>query len=487
MNKEKSSNKTNIYNLIKTGKDLLAEIKRRKSCPLYSYNNGKIVHKKQLEFHKNLKRNRWVFGGNRSGKTECGAVETIWLARGIHPFRENKKDVFGWVVSLSTKVQKEVAQEKILKYLDKSFIEEIIMNTGKKNSPEYGVIDTIVIKNVFGGLSRISFKSCEEGREKFQGTSLDFVWFDEEPPEDIYNECKMRVLDKCGDIFGTMTPLKGQTYIYDEIYLNSNNDPEVFCLFMEWADNPYLNGDELKRLTFSMSEEELTSRRYGRFLSNNKSMVYKEFDPQVHIIEPFSVPIEYYDKISIDPGLNNPLSAHFYACDYDGNIYVIAEHFEAGKTVDYHANKIISIAKSLNWPSRRDGKYEALIDSAANQKTLASNKSVTELFFENGIAVNPNVNKDLFTGISRVKTYLKNAEGKARLFIFSSCVNLIREIKSYYWGEGDKPVKQDDHALDELRYYIMSRPEPPIIKQEKTLIQKNKEKLYKQILKRRKI
>ena len=361
------------------------------------------------------------------------------------------------------------------------------MNTGKKNSPEYGVIDTIVIKNVFGGLSRISFKSCEEGREKFQGTSLDFVWFDEEPPEDIYNECKMRVLDKCGDIFGTMTPLKGQTYIYHEIYLNSNNDPEVFCLFMEWADNPYLNNDELKRLTFSMSEEELTSRRYGRFLSNNKSMVYKEFDPQVHIIEPFSVPIEYYDKISIDPGLNNPLSAHFYACDYDGNIYVIAEHFEAGKTVDYHANKIISIAKSLNWPSRRDGKYEALIDSAANQKTLASNKSVTELFFENGIAVNPNVNKDLFTGISRVKTYLKNAEGKARLFIFSSCVNLIREIKSYYWGEGDKPVKQDDHALDELRYYIMSRPEPPIIKQEKTLIQKNKEKLYKQILKRRKI
>ena len=82
---------------------------------------------------------------------------------------------------------------------------------------------------------------------------------------------------------------------------------------------------------------------------------------------------------------------------------------------------------------------------------------------------------------------MKNANGESKLFIFKTCVNLIREIKSYYWGEGDKPVKQDDHALDELRYYIMSRPEPPIIKQEKTLIQKNKEKLYKQILKRRKI
>lgn len=462
------------------------EIYRRKNHPLSKYNTGKIKHKKQLEFHKNKKRNRWVFGGNRSGKTECGAVETVWMARGIHPFRENKKDVFGWVVSLSTKVQKEVAQDKILKYLDKQYIQEIIMSSGKKNSPEYGVIDTIVVKNVFGGLSRISFKSCEEGREKFQGTSLDFVWFDEEPPEDIYNECKMRVLDKCGDVFGTMTPLKGQTYIYDQIYLNSQNDPEVFSIFMEWADNPYLKEEELNRLTKSMSEEELTSRRFGKFLSNNKSMVYKEFDQQIHVIEPFPIPHEYYDNISIDPGLNNPLSAHFYACDYDGNIYVIAEHFEAGKTVDYHAKKIIEIAKNLGWMPRKDGKYEALIDSAANQKTLASNKSVAELFYENGIAVNPNVNKDLFAGISRVKLYLKNANGEPKLFIFSSCTHLIRELKNYYWGAGDKPVKTDDHALDELRYYIMSRPEPPKIKPEKTEIQKNKEKLYRQILKQRK-
>jgi len=470
--------------LIKLEK-ILDELKRRKDSPLARYNTGKVVHKKQVEFHKNPKRNRWVFGGNRSGKTECGAVESIWMARGIHPYRENKKNVFGWVVSLSTKVQKEVAQDKILKYLDSAYIEDIIMNTGKKSSPEYGVIDTIVVRNIFGGLSRISFKSCEEGREKFQGTSLDFVWFDEEPPEDIYNECKMRVLDKCGDIFGTMTPLKGQTYIYDQVYLNSQGDPEIFSLFMEWADNPYLSESELKRLTSSMSEEELLARRYGKFLSSNRGMVYKEFDPSIHVIEPFDIPHEYYDQISIDPGLNNPLSAHFYAVDYDNNIYVIAEHFEAERDVEYHARKIKEIASELGWPKRRDGKLEALIDSAANQKTLSSSKSVSELFFENGIAVNPKVNKDLFTGINRVKSYLKNAEGVSKLFIFASCTNLIRELKSYYWGNGDNPVKYDDHALDELRYYIMSRPENQKPEPVKTEIQKNKEKLYREILRNR--
>ena len=66
------------------------------------------VHKKQLYFHKCKKRNRWVFGGNRSGKTECGAVETVWLARGIHPFKENKKDISCWVVSLTRQVQRDV-------------------------------------------------------------------------------------------------------------------------------------------------------------------------------------------------------------------------------------------------------------------------------------------------------------------------------------------------------------------------------------------
>ena len=168
------------------------EQKRRRSSPLAAYNTGKLVHEKQLAFHRCQKRNRWVFGGNRSGKTECGAVECVYMARGIHPYRENKPDVCGWVVSLSTQVQRDVAQKKILRYLPKAWIEEIVMLAGRKDNPESGIIDFIRVKNVFGGSSVIGFKSCDQGREKFQGTSLDFVWFDEEPPKDIYLECRMR-------------------------------------------------------------------------------------------------------------------------------------------------------------------------------------------------------------------------------------------------------------------------------------------------------
>ena len=222
------------------------------------------------------------------------------------------------MVSLSQQVQRDVAQNKILSYLKKEWIEDIVMISGKKGSAIQGVIDTIYVKNIFGSISKIGFKSCDQGREKFQGASLDYIWFDEEPPEDIYIECKMRVIDRCGMIFGTMTPLKGLTWVYNTIYLNDRNDSEVWYEHMQWEDNPYLSREEIDKLTSSLSSDELESRKYGNFTSGT-GLVYNEFDENLNVIDPFDVPTSWYDKISIDPGLHNPLSCHWYACDYDGN------------------------------------------------------------------------------------------------------------------------------------------------------------------------
>ncbi len=465
-------------------KDVIIKIKkieeeqriRYKKNVLERYNKGKLKHKKQIAFHKCKKRNRWVFGGNRSGKTECGAVECLYMARGIHPYRKNKDGVFGWVVSLSQQVQRDVAQEKILKYINPDWIVDVTMLSGKKDNLKSGVIDQIRIKNALGGISTIGFKSCDQGREKFQGASLDFVWFDEEPPKDIYDECRMRVLDKKGDIFGTMTPLKGLTFIYEEIFLNKFNSKNVWYEFIEWADNPYLSKSEIKLLTESMSDSELQSRRYGLFYTDT-GPVYPEFDENVHVIEPFDIPFDWQDTLSIDPGLKNPLSCHFYAVDYDGRVFVCGEHYEKGLSVEEHADRIKNLAEKLGWRRDNQGRLNALIDSAANQKTLAGVKSVSELFYDNGINVNSNVNKDLFTGINRVKSYFKNN----KLFIFKNCVNLIREIKAYRWGKEDVPVKKDDHSLDELRYYIMTKPKTERPHEPKSEVLMKKEQLIRRL------
>ena len=231
---------------------LIGEYDRRhKEEKLKYYNTGAKVHKKQLEFHACPKRNRWVLGGNRTGKTECGAVEAAFYARGNHPYRTLTRATEGWVVSLTNEVQRDVAQQKLLSYLNPAWIKEVKMRIGRADDYEHGVIDYILVESIHGGLSRITFKSCEQGRAKFQGTSLDYVWFDEEPPEEIYQECQMRIIDRQGNLWGTMTPLMGLTWVYDVIYMNVNDDPEIWCSAMQWSDNPFLAKEEIERLATS--------------------------------------------------------------------------------------------------------------------------------------------------------------------------------------------------------------------------------------------
>lgn len=127
--------KENQIEIIKKVRAIENEMSKRRGLDrLVNYNSGEVVHKKQMEFHKCDKKNRWVFGGNRTGKTECGAVETVWLLRGIHPYKKNKPDVTGWVVSVSYEVQREVAQQKILSYLSPDWILDVVMQQGRKDS-----------------------------------------------------------------------------------------------------------------------------------------------------------------------------------------------------------------------------------------------------------------------------------------------------------------------------------------------------------------
>jgi hypothetical protein len=74
--------------------------------------------------------------------------------------------------------------------------------------------------------------------------------------------------------------------------------------------------------------------------------------------------------------------------------------------------------------------------------------------------VNTHVNKDVFAGICRVKEYLRRGNGTGNLYIFDGCKNMIEEFMGYSWSDGDNPIKKDDHCMDELRYYIMSKPKP---------------------------
>jgi phage terminase large subunit-like protein len=463
-------NEADAKQLLLEAQTLITELERRYKVDKLKYYKP---HPKQEMFHRCKKRNRWALGGNRTGKTECGAVELVWMARGIHPFRHITRPMDLWAVSLTNEVQRDVAQQKVLSYLNPAWIKGVKMREGRTDDPAHGVIDFILVESVHGGNSVIGFKSCDQGRERFQGTSKDGIWFDEEPPKEIYTECLMRTLDCQGEIWGTMTPLKGLTWVYEDIYLNYGNDPEAWYIAISWEDNPYLSESERQRMLSNLTEEEIEARRHGKFVALS-ALVYKEFKEDVHVIEPFPVPREWQDMITIDPGMDHPLAALWCAVDHDGNVYVVAEHYRRGWNIAQHMREIERISTELDWNRDIRGHVSCLMDAAADQRTIQGERTVAELFRDAGLNVNTNVNKSKWAGIQMVKNYLtlrphpdekRWPDGKPKLFIFSTCVNLIREMKGYRWKENNSDTgreetqKINDDCVDALRYYIMSRPE----------------------------
>lgn len=406
-------------------------------------------HKKQLAFHQSLAKSRFVFGGNRTGKSVCGAMETIWYATGLHPFIKMERAYDGWVVSLTRQVQRDVAQAKILQYLPPEWIVKTVMVSGSSFAPAHGVIDFILVRNVFGTVSKIGFRNCEQGRERFQGVSLDYVWFDEEPPEDIYDECLLRLLDRGGVHWVTMTPLKGRSWVYDRIYLRQERLPELACFWMSWDDNPYLTQEEKQYLIANLPPEVLESRQHGHFVAS-EGLVFPNFTAD-NVIEPFLIQNADAYYIAIDPGYRNP-TAVLWVTVVGENLYVISDYEVTGLTVADHCQAILQRTQDLGWNLKQT---RILIDSASNQKTSACEISTAMQYRNHGVAVDTNVNKNLAQGLLEMKTYFSNADGKRSLFVFKNCVHLIGELRGYYWGDGEQPQKVNDHTIDALRYIIM--------------------------------
>ena len=80
--------------------------------------------------------------------------------------------------------------------------------TWKQGVPD--LADTVRILHVpTGGYSTLGIKSYQQGRGSFEGTTQHAIWFDEEPPEDVYGEALIRTATTDGIILLTFTPLEG--------------------------------------------------------------------------------------------------------------------------------------------------------------------------------------------------------------------------------------------------------------------------------------
>jgi phage terminase large subunit-like protein len=201
---------------------LLEEKQRRRSRKrLTEYE----PYAKQLEFHDAgaVHRERLLMAGNQLGKTYSGAAEMAIHLTGQYPEwwegRRFTKPVRAWAGSKTGEVTRDGVQRLLIGEPkdEAQFGTGLIPGDSLEDwSRRQGVpdaLDSAIVKHASGGLSTLGFKSYDQGREKWQGETLDVVWFDEEPPHDIYMEGLTRTNATGGMVYLTFTPLLGATAV----------------------------------------------------------------------------------------------------------------------------------------------------------------------------------------------------------------------------------------------------------------------------------
>lgn len=198
--------------------------------------------------------------------------------------------------------------------------------------------------------------------------------------------------------------------------------------------------------------------RYGIW-AMAEGMVYDDWDPKLHLIDPFPIPQEWRRFRVVDFGFTNPFVCSWFAIDGDGRLYRYREIYKTQTLVSDHAEEIKRLSQGET--------YEATVadHDAEDRATLHAA----------GIPTIP-AYKPITVGIQAVQARLRKAgDGKPRLFLFRDALTsrdralaeshkpgaMEEEIEGYIWAVGpggrvnkEEPVKLDDHGMDVLKYGV---------------------------------
>jgi phage terminase large subunit-like protein len=168
-------------------------------------------------------RERLLIAGNQLGKTLAGSFEMAMHLTGRYPgwWAGRRFDAPGryWAagetrVSTRDTVQKMLVgdPEREERWGTGAIPGEAILGTFRAAGAA-NALDAVTVAHEAGGASTLLFKSYEQGRAKWQGDTLNAIWFDEEPPLDIYIEGLTRTNATGGFAMMTFTPLKGMSEV----------------------------------------------------------------------------------------------------------------------------------------------------------------------------------------------------------------------------------------------------------------------------------
>lgn len=308
---------------------LLQEKQRRKK-----YNAMRFYkpYPKQLDFHKaGSKYNERAMGaGNQLGKTVAGSHEAAYHATGLYPDDwvglRFEKATIGWVGGVTGDTIRDSTQKLLVGRLqagDKELgtgsipRDRIIECVKARGTPD--LLDHVAVRHISNGISLIFFKSYAMGREKWQAETIDWVWYDEEPPYDIYSEGRTRTNNgqngRC--TWMTFTPLLGMTDVVNQFYKTPTRQQHLTLMGIKDVD--HYTEEEKQDIIDGYEEWERDARVNGiPTLGSGKVFRYKEED----IREPHlsDIPSHWALLNGLDFGWDHPQACVQIAWDKDDDV-----------------------------------------------------------------------------------------------------------------------------------------------------------------------
>jgi phage terminase large subunit-like protein len=384
---------------------------------------------KQIEFHKSSARRVFIRAGSQSGKSFAATHEVAWWVTELHPFKQLPipKMKIAWVVGKSKRMVTDDLWELYLKkFIPERFIEKISYSSS--------IIEKVRLNTGW----EIRFKSYDQGREALQGTPVDLVLITEQPPMDCFEEIEARVAATEGTILMDFTPLKMDRKLKD--YLE--NSSLVDIIRMSRRDNPVIDQVKLEEEIKNWPKAKIATRIDGEWFAYEGRLIPSFTEDNCTI--PFRIPETWRKCISIDPATSTETGIVWLAENpNNGDWYCYREAL----LKELAPSKLIRKIVELTGVEKIDSWYY-------DQQAAYLSKEAMEL----GIFLTPvkkaNENENMVSELNQ-------AFANKSLFIFKDLDKTTDHIMNYINdpnSEEFKPVKEDDHLVDALKYFWRGKP-----------------------------
>ena len=273
-----------------------------------------------------------------------------------------------------------------------------------------------------------------------QGITLAGVLFDEAAlmPRSFVEQACARCSEAGSKMWFNCNPQGPEHWLY-KTWICKAKEKNALYLHFTMADN--LSLDPKIRQRYEKLYDGVFYRRYilGQWCGT-QGLIY-DFSQDIHVCKELPAHGRYY--ISVDYGTQNPFSAGLW-CVKDGVAVRLREVYYNGRESgrmrtdeEYHQD-LVALADDLP------------VEMVVVDPSAASFLAVLR---RQGVFRVRKAKNAVLPGIQKVAQLLK----AGKLKIGDTCKDAIREFSLYRWEEGkDVPVKQDDHAMDDIRYFVMT-------------------------------